>query len=494
MAQGLVSTISIADDGKSDVLLITDGEIDGIDEVIEVAKKSSHRVFVVAIGSSPAEAHLRRLASATGGYCDFVAPGEDVEPAVLRMSARMRAARASGLRVQWPQDLKLRWAQRVQDYAFEDDALNVCAFADATDNEEHFGTAKLFGRIDGMEGEVLIAEAPLSLTQSTTNILARLTAFERYQELVREPTNRQLTQPVSSAQDLAVTYQLVSDQTNFLLVHERSEEEKAQEMPQAHHVPQMLAAGWGGTGSVARAMSRHAQPRQDVLSQADDCFDLDASEYPVLRTNSDYAAKSTPSVWRKSRTSAAAKVDAMSGSGMDDYEIPAFLRKQADDGPDLGALVRKGIDKLNSMFWKPKVAFGARPSRTDHGTGFVGITPAGMVQWLFTNDKSLWPKTFAELRDIGLDLSISEWLEFEIGEGQDEVDVVIAFLAVIRGYEFSPHTPQLRAGQAAQKKKGTSEKDKLAGQLETLIRAGLKGVTAQTWPSSVVNFPESIQS
>ena len=37
-----------------------------------------------------------------------------------------------------------------------------------------------------------------------------------------------------------------------------------------------------------------------------------------------------PSVWRTNRTQAAAKVDALSNGGMDDYEIPAFLRKQAD--------------------------------------------------------------------------------------------------------------------------------------------------------------------
>jgi len=43
----------------------------------------------------------------------------------------------------------------------------------------------------------------------------------------------------------------------------------------------------------------------------------------------DYGSMSTPSVWRN-RTSAAAKVDALSSGGMDDFEIPAFLRKQAD--------------------------------------------------------------------------------------------------------------------------------------------------------------------
>jgi cell division protein FtsZ len=44
----------------------------------------------------------------------------------------------------------------------------------------------------------------------------------------------------------------------------------------------------------------------------------------------DYGGMTVPSVWRTNRTQAAAKVDALSNGGMDDFEIPAFLRKQAD--------------------------------------------------------------------------------------------------------------------------------------------------------------------
>jgi cell division protein FtsZ len=45
--------------------------------------------------------------------------------------------------------------------------------------------------------------------------------------------------------------------------------------------------------------------------------------------NNDFAGMSVPSVWRHGRT-AAAKVEALSSNGMDEIEIPAFLRKQAD--------------------------------------------------------------------------------------------------------------------------------------------------------------------
>jgi cell division protein FtsZ len=49
----------------------------------------------------------------------------------------------------------------------------------------------------------------------------------------------------------------------------------------------------------------------------------------VSAATPDYQHLATPSVWR-TRTQAAAKVDALASNGMDEIEIPAFLRKQAD--------------------------------------------------------------------------------------------------------------------------------------------------------------------
>jgi cell division protein FtsZ len=52
-------------------------------------------------------------------------------------------------------------------------------------------------------------------------------------------------------------------------------------------------------------------------------------QVPSAAQTHDYSSLSTPSVWRNGRT-AAAKVDALASNGMDEIEIPAFLRKQAD--------------------------------------------------------------------------------------------------------------------------------------------------------------------
>ena len=51
---------------------------------------------------------------------------------------------------------------------------------------------------------------------------------------------------------------------------------------------------------------------------------------PAMGHSSDFSGLNTPSVWRSGRTQAAQKVDALASNGMDELEIPAFLRKQAD--------------------------------------------------------------------------------------------------------------------------------------------------------------------
>ena len=51
---------------------------------------------------------------------------------------------------------------------------------------------------------------------------------------------------------------------------------------------------------------------------------------PAGVAQADYGSMAVPSVWRPNRTQATARVDALSSSGMEDFEIPAFLRKQAD--------------------------------------------------------------------------------------------------------------------------------------------------------------------
>ncbi|MBP6599002.1 MAG: cell division protein FtsZ [Giesbergeria sp.] len=57
---------------------------------------------------------------------------------------------------------------------------------------------------------------------------------------------------------------------------------------------------------------------------------VSTSSISSVPQQADYNNMAVPSVWRTNRAQATARVDALSSGGMDDLEIPAFLRKQAD--------------------------------------------------------------------------------------------------------------------------------------------------------------------
>ncbi len=116
-------------DGAADVLIITDGEVFGIDALVASAQRSRQRVFAVGIGSAPAEGVLRQLAEATGGACEFIAPDEDAEAGILRMFSRLRSPRVERAEITWPTPPK--WTTAVPSGLFGGETIHVFAGFDA---------------------------------------------------------------------------------------------------------------------------------------------------------------------------------------------------------------------------------------------------------------------------------------------------------------------------------------------------------------------------
>ena len=86
------------------------------------------------------------------------------------------------------------------------------------------------------------------------------------------------------------------------------------------------------TGLSKGAARRSAPPLQVLRTGTDNVpFAVGGQEAaaPAASTMAGMGA-GIPAVWRTGRTHAAARVDGMASAGMDDIEIPAFLRKQAD--------------------------------------------------------------------------------------------------------------------------------------------------------------------
>ena len=216
---------------RSDVLLITDGEVWQVDEIIASARRGHHRVFVIGVGASPAEGALRRLAEATGGACEFATPGEALEAAAGRMLARIRQHAWTGLRVDW--GTEAAWQGALPANAFAGDTL--LAFAGV--NAARASAVRLVAR--GAGGVEITLASSASRSVAAADALPRVAAAGRLAGLEPE-----------AATALAVDYQLMSPHTNCVLVHQRAAADKAVGDAELQRVEGMLAAGWGASGSV----------------------------------------------------------------------------------------------------------------------------------------------------------------------------------------------------------------------------------------------------
>jgi Ca-activated chloride channel family protein len=295
----------------ADVLLLTDGEVWSVEPIIEAARASGHRVFAIGVGTSPAEHVLRALAEATGGACEFATPGEALEAAAQRMLRRMRAPSWQSLDVRWgqPGGKPALWRMDPPAQVFPGDtALAMAGFAAGCAPE----VASLFaltsavrpdpsqGRL-GIEGEqgsgtpasqvrVMLAHASGTEPEHSGDDLARLAAWHRIRRLApardQDEVSKDDTATAATQADparLALDYQLLTDDTRCVLVHRRADADKPEEEAALHRVRSMLAAGWGGTGSVA------------------------ASTHSALGAGS---SMMLASVWRSARTRAAPSLDA----------------------------------------------------------------------------------------------------------------------------------------------------------------------------------------
>ena len=280
-----------------DLLLITDGDVWNIEEIVKQAKISNHRIFAIGVGSAPAESLLKDLAEQTGGACELVSPRESIAEAILRMTQRIRSSRTSAIAIEW--EGEVLWQSKLPKQVFSDETIHVHARVKARPTT----SPTLKWTADHNVGQ----DAAPSIEWNSTGALPRMVAAAELAGL-SEP---------QAAEELALKYQLASQYTNLLLVHVREEADKAQGLPKLQKIKQMSAAGWGGLGTVASPDVMYA-----CLSPADT-----ASGQP------DFGNMAVASVWRTNRTSTGAKVDSLSYSSMDDFEIPAFLRKQSDAPP-----------------------------------------------------------------------------------------------------------------------------------------------------------------
>lgn len=223
--------LKLHDDQAMDILLLTDGEVWLDEDTLATTLKKGIRIFTLGIGSAVAQDVVQKLADDTGGACELVSPTEDMSARIYRHFNRMHQPQMEALDIRWP--VQPQWVSQPERACFAGDSYTVFAGFEEAPTGVAVAAFKLAGQ-PATEFEI-----PLLHEDISADAIVRLGVK---QHLPRVPQVHR--------QDWAVKYQLMTDQTDYLIKVERTEGEKADDFPELQVQPQMLPAGWGGTSSV----------------------------------------------------------------------------------------------------------------------------------------------------------------------------------------------------------------------------------------------------
>lgn len=213
------------------VLLITDGDVWDLDAIERLARESGQRIYVIGVGSAPAEGPLMKLAKASGGSCEFVTPNENMAETMVRTFRRMRSSLASAIKMDWGQEPV--WQSKVPGNIYSGETTHLFALL----AQEPQDAPVLGWKAEGKE----FSEKASVFEESVDEDLARVGGWRRMQE----------TEQKDEKLALALQYQLISPLTNLILVDVR--EEKAIGKLAVQHAPQMQAHGHGMNVAAAHA-------------------------------------------------------------------------------------------------------------------------------------------------------------------------------------------------------------------------------------------------
>lgn len=221
MASAMVSAARQASlcNGNTDILLLTDGAIWETESAV-AALDTRARIFTVGVGFSPNGEATNRLATVGGGVCETVSPNESVADAMQRQYQRI----CSGD----PMELEAKWSGGATSWPaspllFPGDACLLFA----SDLQEPDPAPSFKARVGNTDSYLPINAEKLSEVSIPADTLLRLAASERLK----------VTQSKTARTELAIRYQLVSEETTLVVVDADSQVQAG--MPETQVVEHM---------------------------------------------------------------------------------------------------------------------------------------------------------------------------------------------------------------------------------------------------------------
>ncbi len=229
MAQALDKALSSASPAgmPEDILLITDGQVWDMAAVANKLASRKHRTFCIGVGSAVERSVLSTLSSKTGGEAIFVNVHEDMGKKVFAHFKRMTLTPAGKPTFDFAGARPLAMAPKNFPPVFDCDMVLTCAWFKTLPQSASFS-------LGAPEGPTTW-HTPIHAAEDYTDTLPRFAASMKLQDL-----------PDDEATALAVEYNLVSSFTNFLVVMDRADAEKPENLPRLRTVEHNVPHGCGG--------------------------------------------------------------------------------------------------------------------------------------------------------------------------------------------------------------------------------------------------------
>jgi len=245
MEAALATCLAITDKQQkslpADILLITDGQVNAEERMLNLMSNQQQRLFIVGISDAVSADFLTRLADNGKGYADFIYPQEEVEPVIQRMFERLRGDYVVDHQLNWSNN-DIAWQAEIPSRIFANESL-------------------IFGA--KFNQPLTNISADLSFTwrsgaQTRTHIPSETAAEEIATDLPRIVASLYLnrSQPEHAIQ-LAQDYQLLTQDTAMFMQLAREVNEKGDTNPMLVSIPNALPNSHRQNGLLGMAFMRY---------------------------------------------------------------------------------------------------------------------------------------------------------------------------------------------------------------------------------------------
>jgi len=246
---------------KRRVVIITDGEIGNEQEVSRLVQDNAETtsVFVVGIGHGPNEYLIKQLARSSGGAAECIAPGDRIEPRVLRLFKKVVSGKINNFTV--------RWGSEVDQAPFNPviyDGEAISLFGKTNSDPHILNQVVISGEYMGSKQEWTADVQPVDGTHIPVSLLwAREKIRDLEEGTASTGGSRQLRRKDTKSRNtiiaLSKEYGMISRETSFIAVEKRPESQRATGDLVLRKIPVMLTKDWHGGFSTLKYRGHRLQ-------------------------------------------------------------------------------------------------------------------------------------------------------------------------------------------------------------------------------------------